>query len=267
MNESVQVLLPPPGLAGVVCALRREVPAGVDVHATVHAHPYASLNVLWLGTVQAAGTSRLPATFVTGPWSAPLATRARGPLASVTLVFEPWLLPAWCAMVPRQLADALLDLDRAPATPLASLAAAWRGAAATALDWAPVRALPMPAPPALAQATLAAQGVSAAAAALGTGRRQYERRFAAAYGLPPARWLRLKRFEAALHGLAAGEGAAAVAARAGYADQAHMTREFAAVAQRAPVRLARALAAGTPGLWALRPAHVANLQDEAAAAR
>jgi AraC-like DNA-binding protein len=64
---------------------------------------------------------------------------------------------------------------------------------------------------------------------LGTSRRQFERRFLQATGLPPKRWCRLLRFQAALERLSHAESGtlAAVAHDLGYADQAHFTRDFA----------------------------------------
>ncbi len=47
---------------------------------------------------------------------------------------------------------------------------------------------------------------------------------------------------------------------AGYADQAHLTRETGAIASRSPAQLRRALERGE-GHWSLQPARVRNLQD------
>ena len=68
------------------------------------------------------------------------------------------------------------------------------------------------------------------AGALGLGERQLRRRFAAAVGYGPKTFARVERFRAALALVRAGEPLARAAAEAGYADQAHMTREIAALA-------------------------------------
>ena len=75
------------------------------------------------------------------------------------------------------------------------------------------------------------------AGALGLGERQLRRRFAAAVGYGPKTFARVERFRAALALVRAGEPLARAAAEAGYADQAHMTREIAALAGRTPALL------------------------------
>lgn len=71
-------------------------------------------------------------------------------------------------------------------------------------------------------------------------RRQLERRFGSAVGIPPkvlCRVTRLRKSVALLHDPETVPGLSAIALRAGYADQPHFTREF------------RALAGTTPGAY------------------
>jgi AraC-like DNA-binding protein len=75
------------------------------------------------------------------------------------------------------------------------------------------------------------------AADVSLGERQLRRRFAAAVGYGPKTFARVARFRRALHLIHAGEPLAAAAAEAGYADQAHMTREIAALAGRTPAAI------------------------------
>ena len=75
------------------------------------------------------------------------------------------------------------------------------------------------------------------ASALGLGERQLRRRFAAAVGYGPKTFARVARFRAALDAIRAGDPLARAAADAGYADQAHMTREMAALAGATPTVL------------------------------
>lgn len=86
--------------------------------------------------------------------------------------------------------------------------------------------------------------VDAVAEAAGLGRRQLERRFLAAVGIPPKTACRVARFRAAVARLHGGSSAslARVALASGYADQAHFTREFRAFAGVTPgaYRAARA---------------------------
>jgi AraC-like DNA-binding protein len=82
--------------------------------------------------------------------------------------------------------------------------------------------------------------VPALATRLGLGERHLRRRFSAAVGYGPKTFARVARFRRALALIAAGEPLVDAALAAGYADQAHMTRELGALAGRTP----RALRAG-----------------------
>lgn len=90
--------------------------------------------------------------------------------------------------------------------------------------------------------------VSDVAAEVGWSRRHLVDRFAAEIGLPPKTVARIRRFERSVALVARGHALAEVAAACGFADQAHMTREW------------RLLAGTTPGRW---PQHdvLANVQD------
>ena len=76
--------------------------------------------------------------------------------------------------------------------------------------------------------------VPALGAAVGLGERHLRRRFAAAVGYGPKTFARVARFRAALGLVRSGESLAAAALAAGYADQAHMTRELVALSGRTP---------------------------------
>lgn len=87
----------------------------------------------------------------------------------------------------------------------------------------------------------AGQGVAAVAGAVGLGERQLHRRSLDAFGYGPRTLGRILRLQRALALSRRGLAQAAVAAAAGYADQAHYTREV------------RALAGTTPGAYAAGP--------------
>lgn len=83
-----------------------------------------------------------------------------------------------------------------------------------------------------------ASRIAEVSAALGLSRQHFARIFAESTGLPPKRFARMRRFQAAL-ALTQGKGTvnwANVAADAGYFDQAHMIREFRALAGITPGR-------------------------------
>ena len=65
--------------------------------------------------------------------------------------------------------------------------------------------------------------------------RTLSRRFQRACGLTAREWIRIARFQAARAALKSGaDSLSAIAAEAGYADQAHMTREFRRLAGTTP---------------------------------
>ncbi|MCC5581926.1 AraC family transcriptional regulator [Microtetraspora sp. AC03309] len=80
--------------------------------------------------------------------------------------------------------------------------------------------------------------VEGLAAEVGWSRKRLWSRFRSQLGLPPKRAVKLVRFDHAAHRLVAGEGAARVAADAGYADQSHLHRDVMAFTGATPVTVA-----------------------------
>ena len=78
--------------------------------------------------------------------------------------------------------------------------------------------------------------------ALGVSERQLRRRFADAVGYGPKTLARVLRFQRFLALAGAGEDLARLALAAGYADQAHLTRETRRLAGRTPLELVTARA-------------------------
>jgi transcriptional regulator GlxA family with amidase domain len=87
----------------------------------------------------------------------------------------------------------------------------------------------------------AGTSVRAVAAEVGLSERQLARRFAERVGVPPKAFARVLRFQRAAALLASGHAPSATALACGYADQAHLTREGAALAGITPAALAREL--------------------------
>ena len=75
------------------------------------------------------------------------------------------------------------------------------------------------------------------AAGVDLSERQLRRRFTVAVGYGPKTFARIVRFQRALAQIRRGDEFAATAAEAGYADQAHMTREVVELAGRTPAAL------------------------------
>ncbi|MBN6057317.1 AraC family transcriptional regulator, partial [Nonomuraea sp. RK-328] len=80
--------------------------------------------------------------------------------------------------------------------------------------------------------------VDGLAAEVGWSRKRLWSRFCSQLGLPPKRAAKLVRFDHAAHRLAAGEGAARVAADAGYADQSHLHRDVVEFTGATPATVA-----------------------------
>ena len=115
----------------------------------------------------------------------------------------------WIAIPPDSPLAALLDGD-----PVARLSEALAGVS-----------------PAFGRAVIAAAKVGDMAEATGIPLRRLQRLFARQIGMPPRAWLRLLRFRGAMLGVQqGGETLADTAAAQGYADQAHMAREFRSLA-------------------------------------
>jgi AraC-like DNA-binding protein len=89
-------------------------------------------------------------------------------------------------------------------------------------------------------------GISKIAQRLGFTTRQLDRGFDRCFGISPKMLGRLARFQRAfaLGMLGRRGGWAAVARRCGYADQAHLTREFREFAGQTPERMRAAFASG-----------------------
>jgi AraC-like DNA-binding protein len=79
---------------------------------------------------------------------------------------------------------------------------------------------------AIGRAIVAANSVEAMSAATGMSARTLQRWFARHVGLPPRRYLRLLRFQKAFEEVRGADSLADHAAAGGFADQAHMAREF-----------------------------------------
>lgn len=271
--EQVRVLpAPEPHADWLVCAIWRRIApdAGGATRSVVPATVYGCLNLVLHAEVRLGPLPGqvLPAYFLSGPLSMPLETWAAPGLHSLSLVLQPWVFDAWLGTAPRAFTDQLVDaaglprLAERPVVDALSRAARHDDGLGAALDLlrngaeAAARAAAWP----LAEALMASRTVGAAAGACHLGPRQFERRFSAAFGLAPKTWLRIKRLEALLHGVVgSAEPLAGLAADSGYADQAHMGRDFRRIVGLAPQGARTALSSGNGSHWALEPARPGRL--------
>lgn len=264
--ETVLVRPAPPSASHwLVCAIWRELrgpPRSAPTAGSVPANVYACLNLISMGRVVVRNSTprELPSLSAVGPLSAPLSTLAESPLRSLSLVIQPWVLATWSGRPVESLVDALLGAEMLglsleartllqAAVDQPDLLEQSLDAVRPALEPAVTQGRPLEA------ALLATGGVADAARTLGLSRRAFERYFVRAHGHKPKTWMRIKRFETAMiHAVSDASTLAQVSAASGYADQAHMTRDFQRIAG-SPPGLARAAAlGGVAGYWALAPA-------------
>ncbi len=194
--------------------------------------------------------------FAAGMLAEPVRSRSRGPVRLVQLAVDPLDIPALLGVPAGELSGAAVALDAllgADAGRLYDQLDASSAPADLAQEWALRRIAgvepTVPADIARAIALLKASGgalrIEAVAAELGCSRRHLARRFAEWVGVTPSEYRRLIRFEAATDALrgAPAQPLGELAHACGYADHAHMDREFAALAGATPSAVAARLQA------------------------
>ena len=168
-----------------------------------------------------------PACFATGLSEAPVRFRMSGDAGFVGIPLWPW---AW-AMLGGPPAPSFADGWIAVDEPLADIDAV-------------VARLASAEPNPIARHVLAASSVARLVAASGCSHRTVQRWFASFVGMPPRRYLRLIRFRRAMTDIAdCAPTLSDHAAKGGFADHAHMARDFRRLAGATP-RAARARAKG-----------------------
>jgi AraC-like DNA-binding protein len=181
--------------------------------------------------------------FVAGPDTAPHPYERAAGLAATGLRFHPGVLPALLDVPAGPLRDARVPLDAIqPALARRAAAELAAGVPATTVLTALTARLPgdlRDRGPRTAAVRLA-RGASAAdtADALGWTTRTLHRRCLTAFGYGPATLRRVLRFRRAIALLRAGVPPADVAARLGYADQPHLSRDVREFAGLSPARVA-----------------------------
>ncbi|MGE0042667.1 MAG: DUF6597 domain-containing transcriptional factor [Vicinamibacterales bacterium] len=196
------------------------------------------------------GFARVPRVYLSGQRTRPCRARATGATGLVLVAILPWAGEALFGFPMAAIEDGVLDLAEVTGRPaadrLASEVAAVTDAAGRARAAAAfVRARAASAVvDARVQHAVAAfnrswggTGVDEVARRVGLSRRQLLRRFDEAVGTAPKTFSRIVRGQKALGLLRAGAAPADAAARCGYTDQAHLTRELGALAGGSAGRL------------------------------
>jgi AraC-like DNA-binding protein len=211
----------PPALDGLVAAvwtLAGDQPGWVEHEAT----PDGCIELIRRSAGRSEWRREQPEFFATGLSDRPIRFGFSGDARFTAIKLWPWAWHAlggapcpsfaddWIAVPPGSPLAGLFDGD-----PVANLARALAGAT----------------PPPLAQAILASISVAEIAACTGLPHRRLQRIFARELGLAPRVYLRLLRFRAAMQDVQqSADSLADTAAARGYADQAHMARDFRALA-------------------------------------
>jgi AraC-like DNA-binding protein len=228
---------PPPSLRGLArAAWSLAVPEGAPWFSH-RALPDGCLEIIH----RLAGRSRWggeqPDAFVAGMITGPAELELEAGSCFVALRLWPW---AWNAL---SATPAPLLVDRWAALAAAAPELAAPVDLATAFDCLGNVSL-HPDDLALAALIPGARSVEALSRTSGWPHRRLQRWFARNVGVPPRHYLRLIRFEETLAGLQqGGDTLADHAAARGFADQAHMAREFRTIA-RSTARAARGKARG-----------------------
>jgi AraC-like DNA-binding protein len=195
---------------------------------------------------------RLGAVSIVGPRMGPLVVPMAGGQLCWDLklrpgAFEPLLRLPVEEVVGRvvRASEALPSVHAALQSDLAageSAEDAWRVFAEAILTWLPGAA---PVDPPVARAVRLIEesdggiAVHELAEAVRFSERQLQRRFRAAVGLTPKQFARIRRFRSCVHNMISEspEAWGMIAIRHGYADQAHLTREFAELSGLPPTEL------------------------------
>lgn len=214
---------PPPSLDGLVAAIwTLDVRGAPDDWLAHEAVPDGCIELIRRHSGRSVWRTEQPALFVTGLALRPAELRFSGNAHFTGIRLWPWAWHAlggdrcagfadrWTALAEDHPIAALLSEGD---DPLPRLTAAFSGMR----------------PPAIA-AIRHIESVAALAAATGLPARQLQRLFARETGMPPRSYLRLLRFREAVAGVQLPDARLAeTAAAAGYADQAHLSREFRAL--------------------------------------
>lgn len=249
---------PPPALGGAIAALTTYAERG-EPAAMREAAPLRVPVIVSLGTPFDIALGRDPSredrrhSFAAGLWPGPVHIHSDGGAECVQADLHPLAAFRLFGGAVTALAGAMVPMDdlfgRAGAALVERCGNAPAGERATVLaDFIARRLGPAPsAATSFAWDRLARSGgrarVDAIAADLGISRTLLSTRFRAEMGVPPKTVARLFRFARARRLALDRVSWAAIAADAGYADQAHLVREFVALAGEPPTAWARRVAA------------------------
>lgn len=271
----LQVIPPDPRLAHLLMPFMAMQLDDEDSHLPASLNPQLHLYLRGAVTVLLpdGGTWQPPRFGLCGPCPLPRYSRAAADTRFIVVSFRPGLLPDALPVMMSELVQNMMPMDHfAPQasahcmSELDDLLAqglpmqAELAAATELLQDFLLRVLNLSARQSYGQQMLAAHPriflpILKLAEIIGLGTRQMERQVVANFGVPLREVRRMARFGLTLPMLwqASGRGdLTRIAHEAGYFDQAHMHREFMALAGIAPSELLDKIASGDPAYWLYR---------------
>jgi AraC-like DNA-binding protein len=208
----------PPSLEGLVAAiwtLRADQPGWVEHEAV----PDGCIELIRRNSGRSIWKDEQPPLFATGLSEAPIRFGFSGDARFTAIKLWPW---AWHALGGKRCAEFAGDWIAVEQHSSLSMLLPERGDPAPRITKA-LEGVQSP----LGRSILAARSVSDMVLATGLSYRALQRQFAYEFGMPPRSYLKLLRFREALLDIQdSRETLADRAAARGYADQAHMTRDF-----------------------------------------
>lgn len=223
---------PPPGYDGLVKAVWTLDAAGSDTDwISRAATPDGCLEIIFRSRGRSRWNGEQPDCFLGGLIDQPARLEMRGDARFTGIRLWPWAAPMFGLPPAHASLNRWLALETADWLSVRGL----EGALAVV-----AQAVPDPALAAMGRVIATSSDVRTMAQRLGMSHRRLQRWFSHHVGVPPQRYIRLMRFQAALASLQTGTtGLADQAVDGGYADQPHMAREFRAMAGAPPVAVRR----------------------------
>jgi AraC-like DNA-binding protein len=206
---------PPPALAGLIKTFwTLDAGGGPGDWIAQQATPDGCVELIRRLAGRSHWDGAQPERFAVGLIGAPAAFEISGDARFAAIRLWPWAWPLIGTSGPADLRDRWVPFSHPLLDALPDFAAT---------------AERLPAPPglnALGLALVGAESVAAMGAAAAMAPRRLQRWFARHVGLPPRHYLRLLRFQKAFEQVPEAASLADHAAAQGFADQAHMAREF-----------------------------------------
>ena len=225
---------PPVSLDGLVKAFwTLDAGSRADSWIEHQATPDGCIELIARLAGQSRWTSAQPERFVVGLSDAPIAFEIGGDASFAAIRLWPWTWRALSGTGTGQLFGRWAPVEDPRLVRLLDFARDPDSASAALLEMLGAQAAPLQA---RARAILHSHSVSDVRRRMGLSPRGLQRWFAEHVGVPPRSYLRLLRFQQAFEDLPSAEVLAHHAADHGFADQAHMAREFRRLAGQAAGR-------------------------------